>query len=79
MACHLAEARPDKRVGILGRRSAIGGTWDLFRYPGPAAQPSLPCRMRWCKCTDMSTWSSTMRAWRSVAPSRRSARLTSTG
>jgi cation diffusion facilitator CzcD-associated flavoprotein CzcO len=34
MACHLAEACPDKRVGILERRSAIGGTWDLFRYPG---------------------------------------------
>lgn len=34
MACHLAEACPDKRVGILERRSVIGGTWDLFRYPG---------------------------------------------
>ncbi|UBM08570.1 flavin-containing monooxygenase [Cupriavidus metallidurans] len=34
MACHLAEACPGKRVGILERRSAIGGTWDLFRYPG---------------------------------------------
>lgn len=34
MACHLAEACPDKRIGILERRSVIGGTWDLFRYPG---------------------------------------------
>jgi cation diffusion facilitator CzcD-associated flavoprotein CzcO len=34
MACHLAKECPDKRVGILERRSAIGGTWDLFRYPG---------------------------------------------
>jgi monooxygenase len=34
MACHLARACPGKRVGILERRSAIGGTWDLFRYPG---------------------------------------------
>ncbi|PCE32431.1 flavin-containing monooxygenase [Burkholderia ubonensis] len=34
MACHLARACPDKRVAILERRNAIGGTWDLFRYPG---------------------------------------------
>ncbi len=34
MACRLATACPDKRVGILERRHAIGGTWDLFRYPG---------------------------------------------
>ncbi len=34
MACHLAEACPDKSVGILERLSAIGGTWDLFQYPG---------------------------------------------
>ena len=34
MACRLATACPDKRVCILERRHAIGGTWDLFRYPG---------------------------------------------
>lgn len=34
MACRLAMASPGKRVGILERRRAIGGTWDLFRYPG---------------------------------------------
>ena len=34
MACRLATACPEKRVGILERRHAIGGTWDLFRYPG---------------------------------------------
>lgn len=33
-ACHLAKELPQKRVGILERRQAIGGTWDLFRYPG---------------------------------------------
>ncbi len=33
-ACHLARECPDKRVVILERRQAIGGTWDLFRYPG---------------------------------------------
>jgi monooxygenase len=34
MACHLQMQCPGKRVGILERRNAIGGTWDLFRYPG---------------------------------------------
>ncbi len=33
-ACHLARECPDKRVGIIERRQRIGGTWDLFRYPG---------------------------------------------
>ena len=33
-ACQLAEAFPQKRVAILERRARIGGTWDLFRYPG---------------------------------------------
>lgn len=30
----LAEQCPDKRYAILEARHAIGGTWDLFRYPG---------------------------------------------
>ncbi|WP_193075435.1 flavin-containing monooxygenase [Pseudomonas sp. FME51] len=30
----LADKCPDKRYLILERRQAIGGTWDLFRYPG---------------------------------------------
>ncbi|MGC6830405.1 flavin-containing monooxygenase [Pseudomonas aeruginosa] len=34
MACHLIRERPGKRFAILERRDAIGGTWDLFRYPG---------------------------------------------
>ena len=34
MASHLQKECPGKRVGILERRQAIGGTWDLFRYPG---------------------------------------------
>ena len=34
MACQLAMKCPGKRVAILERRDAIGGTWDLFRYPG---------------------------------------------
>lgn len=34
MAAHLAEKCPDKRFVMLDRRERIGGTWDLFRYPG---------------------------------------------
>ena len=34
MACHLQRESPGKRFVILERRNAIGGTWDLFRYPG---------------------------------------------
>ncbi|HEX4359308.1 MAG TPA: NAD(P)/FAD-dependent oxidoreductase [Pseudonocardia sp.] len=33
-ACHLQREIPGKSVAILEARSAIGGTWDLFRYPG---------------------------------------------
>jgi cation diffusion facilitator CzcD-associated flavoprotein CzcO len=34
MACHLQRECPSRRVALLERRKAIGGTWDLFRYPG---------------------------------------------
>ena len=33
-AHHLQERCPDKRFRIVEARSSIGGTWDLFRYPG---------------------------------------------
>jgi monooxygenase len=33
-ACHFAQKCPGKRLAILERRERIGGTWDLFRYPG---------------------------------------------
>jgi monooxygenase len=33
-ACHLRQQCPDKTYTILEGRGAIGGTWDLFRYPG---------------------------------------------
>src|SRR5215204_277389 len=33
-ACHLRERCPGKSIAILEARDAIGGTWDLFRYPG---------------------------------------------
>ena len=33
-ACHLQRRCPGKTYAILEARDAIGGTWDLFRYPG---------------------------------------------
>jgi monooxygenase len=33
-ACHLKRRRPGDRVAVLEARAALGGTWDLFRYPG---------------------------------------------
>ncbi|MEP6922572.1 MAG: NAD(P)/FAD-dependent oxidoreductase [bacterium] len=33
-ACHLRQRCPRKSFAILEGRAAMGGTWDLFRYPG---------------------------------------------
>jgi cation diffusion facilitator CzcD-associated flavoprotein CzcO len=33
-ACHLQTHCPGKRILILEGRERLGGTWDLFRYPG---------------------------------------------
>ena len=33
-ACHIARECPQKSLAILERREKMGGTWDLFRYPG---------------------------------------------
>src|SRR5215218_1846869 len=33
-ACHLQQECPGKSYAVLESRGAIGGTWDLFRYPG---------------------------------------------
>ena len=33
-ACTLSSEHPELSYAILERREAIGGTWDLFRYPG---------------------------------------------
>jgi cation diffusion facilitator CzcD-associated flavoprotein CzcO len=33
-ACHLQRRCPGKTFAILEARGRIGGTWDLFRYPG---------------------------------------------
>jgi monooxygenase len=33
-ACHLSRGCPDRSYLVLERRARMGGTWDLFRYPG---------------------------------------------
>lgn len=34
MAAHIEAQNPWQRYVVLDRRARIGGTWDLFRYPG---------------------------------------------
>ncbi len=51
-ACHLTRKFKNKSYAILERRSAIGGTWDLFRYPGIRSD------------SDMSTFGYSFRPWR---------------
>ncbi len=33
-ACQLTAQFPHKTIAVLERRERLGGTWDLFRYPG---------------------------------------------
>ena len=40
-ACHLQRECPQKSYLILESRTAIGGTWDLFRYPGIRSDSDL--------------------------------------
>jgi monooxygenase len=50
-ACHLVRKRPGTTFAILEARNAIGGTWDLFRYPGVRSD------------SDMSTFGYAFRPW----------------
>lgn len=40
-AYRLAESDPATRYVILEQRDRIGGTWDLFRYPGVRSDSSI--------------------------------------
>jgi cyclohexanone monooxygenase len=51
LACHLKQDCPNKTFAILERREAMGGTWDLFRYPGIRSD------------SDMSTFGFNFRPW----------------
>lgn len=50
-ACHLRRKSPQLSYQILERRQAIGGTWDLFRYPGIRSD------------SDMCTFGYSFRPW----------------
>jgi len=51
-ACRLQQECPDRSYLILEARDAVGGTWDLFRYPGIRSD------------SDMFTLSYPFRPWR---------------
>jgi len=53
MACHLQRECPGKSYVILERRNAIGGTWDLFHFPGIRSD------------SDMFSYSFAFRPWTS--------------
>ncbi|MFL5843425.1 MAG: flavin-containing monooxygenase [Solirubrobacteraceae bacterium] len=40
-AWHLQDKQPHKTYAVLEAREAIGGTWDLFRYPGIRSDSDL--------------------------------------
>jgi monooxygenase len=41
MAYHLTTKQPGRTVAVVEARDAIGGTWDLFRYPGIRSDADL--------------------------------------
>jgi len=53
IAVHLQDRHPDKSYVILDRREEIGGTWDLFRYPGIRSD------------SDLHTYAFTFKPWTS--------------
>ncbi|MGA5642270.1 flavin-containing monooxygenase [Streptomyces cinereoruber] len=50
-ACHLADGNPGTTYAVIERRAQVGGTWDLFRYPGIRSD------------SDMYTFGYGFRAW----------------
>lgn len=50
-ACHLRKRCPNKSFAILEAREVMGGTWDLFRYPGIRSD------------SDMQTFGFNFRPW----------------
>jgi cation diffusion facilitator CzcD-associated flavoprotein CzcO len=53
-ACQVQSALPNKSIAILERRERMGGTWDLFRYPGVRSD------------SDMYTFGYNFRPWQDV-------------
>ena len=52
MACRLKSEQPNKSFLVLERRQRVGGTWDLFRYPGVRSD------------SDMLTYGFSFKPWR---------------
>ena len=40
--CHLSRELPQKSYAVLEARDKLGGTWELFRYPGVRSDSDLP-------------------------------------
>src|SRR6188472_4443562 len=53
-ACRLRERCPRKTFAILEARGAIGGTWDLFRFPGSRSDSDM-----FTLCYPFRPWSGT--------------------
>jgi len=53
-ACQVTAEFPNKTIAVLERRARLGGTWDLFRYPG------IRCDF------DMLTFGYKFRPWREL-------------
>ncbi|WP_344042961.1 NAD(P)/FAD-dependent oxidoreductase [Nocardioides panacihumi] len=53
-AAHLRRAHPDRTIVVLEQRDHLGGTWDLFRYPGIRSD------------SDMFTFAYKWRPWEST-------------
>ncbi len=53
-ACHLQRRCPGKTYAIFEARDSIGGTWDLFRYPGVRSD------------SDMHTLGYSFRPWKAA-------------
>ncbi len=53
-ACQVSEAFPERSIAVLERRERLGGTWDLFRYPGIRSD------------SDMLTFGYKFRPWREL-------------
>jgi monooxygenase len=53
-ACHVTGEFPNRTIAVLERRERLGGTWDLFRYPGVRSD------------SDMYTFGYKFRPWQDV-------------
>ena len=62
-AVHLHERCPGRSYTILEGRASMGGTWDLFRYPGIRSD------------SDMHTLGYRFKPWRAASRSRTAPRF----